>query len=65
MNIHVIPKPHPHCPIPDGHPLYEGYVAADKTDIRRTFQRHQPHAYGDDFDAVERSAHIDLPGEFA
>lgn len=61
MNIHTIPKPHPHCPIPEGHPLYSGYIKAEQTDIRRTFAKH---AVGDDYDDVERSAHLDLMGEF-
>jgi hypothetical protein len=65
MNTMTIPKPYPHCPVPEGHPCFIGYVPAENTDIRRTFQRHQPHAYGDDYDAVERSAHLDLPGGFA
>jgi hypothetical protein len=37
MNIHEIPKPHPYCPIPHGHPCHRGYVPAVQTDIRRTF----------------------------
>jgi len=39
MNIHEIPKPHPHCPIPHGHPCYRGYVPATQTDIRKTWER--------------------------
>lgn len=65
MNILVINKPHPHCEIPEGHPLYAGYIPAERTDIRRTFAKHAPHLVGDDYDHNERTAHLDLPGEFA
>jgi hypothetical protein len=37
MNINTILKPHPHCPIPHGHPCYRGYVPAAQTDIRKTW----------------------------
>lgn len=64
MNTMTIPKPHPHCPIPEGHACHIGYVPAEKTDIRRTWQRCNE-SYGDDYDLTDRSAHLDLPGEFA
>jgi hypothetical protein len=39
MNVNVIQKPLPHCPIPYGHPLFTGFVPAAETDIRKTWQR--------------------------
>lgn len=70
MNITVIRKPAPHCPIPYGHSLYTGFVPADETDITKTWHRHAKFGhkhtqYGDDFDLVERTAHLDMIGEFA
>lgn len=64
MNIIVIQKPAPHCPIPDGHPLYRGYVPSEKTDIRRTWSRHAPIEYGDDYDRVMREDYLSAPGGF-
>lgn len=59
MNITVIQKPLPHCPIPYGHPLHTGYVPAEETKIWRTWER-----YADDYDMNERTAHLDMIGEF-
>ena len=63
MNITVILKPAPHCPIPYGHSLYMGFVPADETDITKTWSRCA--SYGDDYDLTERTSHLDLMGEFA
>lgn len=45
-----------------------GYTQADDTDVAKTWREHTPvhapHQVGDDCDAMERSAHLDLPGEF-
>ncbi len=64
MNVNTIPKPHPHCPIPAEHPAYRGYVKAEQTDIRRTFQRHAPATYGDDYDRVMREDYLSAIGGF-
>lgn len=64
MNVSIILKPYPHCEIPLGHPLHAGYVPAEKTDIRRTFQRHAPNEYGDDYDRVMREDYLSAPGGF-
>lgn len=63
MNISVILKPAPHCPIPRGHPLYNGYEPADETDIRRRFARASDQ-YGDDYDRVMREDWLSAPGGF-
>jgi hypothetical protein len=52
MNINTIPKPHPHCPIPHGHPCYRGYVPAAQTDIRRTWERSAAR-YQDDYELTD------------
>ena len=52
MNIHEIPKPHPHCPIPCGHPCYRGYVPSAQTDIRRTWERSAAR-YQDDYELTD------------
>ena len=63
MNIVVIQKPHPRCEIPEEHPCFTGYVSAEKTDIRRTFQRAAQHL-GDDYDLVTRHDWLSAPGGF-
>lgn len=63
MNIIVINKPAPHCPIPYGHPLFSGFVPSHETDIRRTMARHAPH-YGDDYDRIMRDDWLSAPGGF-
>jgi hypothetical protein len=63
MNITVILKPAPHCPIPYGHSCHRGYVPAEDTDITQTWHKHAQ--YGDDYDLVERTAHLDMMGDFA
>lgn len=64
MNVIVILKPAPHCPIPFGHPLFTGYVSAEETRIERTFRRHAPNKYGDDYDRVTRDDWLSAPGGF-
>lgn len=64
MNIVTIQKPAPHCPIPYGHPLHKGYVPADETKIWETWARCS-RGYADDYDMTERTAHLDMIGEFA
>ena len=64
MNITVILKPAPHCPIPFGHPLYLGFVPTEYTDIRRTWARHAPIEYGDDYDRVMAEDWLSAPGGF-
>jgi len=63
VNIVVIKKPAPHCPIPFGHPLFTGFVPSHETDIRRTIARSAPR-YGDDFDLVNRHDWLSAPGGF-
>jgi hypothetical protein len=63
MNVTVIQKPAPHCPIPFGHPLFAGFVPAKETDIRRTWARSAPQ-YGDDYDRVMRDDWLSAPGGF-
>ena len=66
----------PYSPIPGHHRAFS-WTPADRTDISDTFARwmrehtaddlvprHAPHEYGDDFDANERSSHLDMMGEF-
>jgi hypothetical protein len=66
----------PYCPLPGHHRAFS-WTPSDNTNIADTIARflkehtaddlvpkHAPHAYGDDFDAVERSSHLDLMGEF-
>ena len=64
MNVQVIRKPALHCPIPYGHALYKGYVPHEDTDIRKTWARATQADMLDDFELTERTAHIDLMGEF-
>lgn len=43
------------------------YVPAEHTDIRKTFSDHvsiSPRAIGDDYDDVERGAHLETVGAF-
>lgn len=47
----------PYCPLPITDKR-RGYVTADKTDIRRTFEMHTP-VYGDDYDLVNRQDWLD------
>lgn len=42
IQVVVIAKPHPHCPITFGHPCFRGYVPSGKTNIRRTFALAMP-----------------------
>lgn len=61
MNVNIINKPAPHCPIPEGHELYSGYIAAERTDIRRTWAKainYQP----DDYDRVQREDWLEIGG---
>lgn len=68
MNIIVINKPAPHCPIPFGHPLFNGFVPSSETDVRRTIARATAHAYSDDYDRVYdrviRDDWLSAPGGF-
>lgn len=56
-----------YCPLPITDKR-RAYVPADRTDIAETFRQHAhihvSPAYGDDYDLTERTAWIDLPGEF-
>ena len=61
MNVTVKLKPAPHCEIPLGHPLFAGYVPAERTDIRRTFAKAAPR-YGDDYDLVHQQDWLSAPG---
>ncbi len=61
MNVIVIKKPEPHCPIPYGHPLFAGFVPAEQTDVRRTWARSVA-AYGDDYDTVSRQDWLNVGG---
>jgi len=63
VSIVIIQKPAPHCPIPADHPLFDGYVPAEDTDIRRTWAKAAPR-YGDDFDLVNRHDWLSAPGGF-
>lgn len=63
MNVSIILKPAPHCPIPYGHPLYDGFIPAEDTDIRKRFARAAPQ-YGDDYDRVMRDDYLSAPGGF-
>lgn len=66
----------PFCPLPVHHRAF-AWTPSDRTDVAETFARfrrehtaddlaprHAAHAYGDDYDMNERSAHLDLMGEF-
>ena len=65
----------PYCPLPGHHRAFS-WTPADRTDIAETFARFRRehtaddlvprHAqnYADDYDMNERSAHLDLMGEF-
>lgn len=64
MNINVINKPHPHCEIPYGHPLYSGYIPAEDTNIRQTWKKVAPEHYGDDYDLVISQDWLSAPGGF-
>lgn len=64
MNITTILKPAPHCPIPVGHACHIGYVPAEQTRIERTFAKHAPIPYGDDFDRVNNDDWLSAPGGF-
>lgn len=61
MNTVTWLHPAPYSPLPFNHPA-RAYTKSENTDVRRTIAEHQ---VGDDCDAMERSAHLDLPGEFA
>lgn len=64
MNVTVKLKPAPHCEIPYGHPLFDGYVPAEDTNIRRTFAKAAPQRYGDDYDLVMHQDWLSSPGGF-
>ena len=55
MNVNVIIKPFPHCPIPYGHPLYRGFVPSEHTNIVNTWAK----SLGDDYDLVQRQDWLD------
>jgi len=63
MNIHEIPKPHPHCPIPHGHPCHRGYVPATQTDIRKTWERSADRIQ-DDYELTDALDYLERPGAF-
>lgn len=63
MNIVIIQKPAPHCPIPFGHPLFNGFVPANETNIRHTWAR-SALAYGDDYDLTDNLGYLETPGAF-
>jgi hypothetical protein len=51
--------PAPKCVLPITHPARAH--DKDEPDVRRTWEQH---VVGDDYDAVERSAHLDFIGGF-
>lgn len=61
MNTVTYLYPAPYSPLPITHPAF-GYQSSDHTDIAETFRRHAP--IQDDYELTERTAHIDLMGEF-
>lgn len=60
MNLVTYLYPCPWCPIPLTNRA-RAYIKSDDTNIRRTFAEHQT---GDDYDMNERTAHLDMMGEF-
>ena len=56
-----------YCPLPLTDKR-RAYVNSHHTDIRKTFEQHAPihvsNAYGDDYDLVERTCHMEMKGEF-
>jgi hypothetical protein len=60
----------PYCPLPLTDKR-RAYVNSHDTDISRTLEEHTPirvsevKRYSDDYDMTERTAHLDLMGEFA
>jgi len=64
MNIVTILKPAPHCPIPFGHPCHRGYVPADRTDIRRTWNHGEVGDIRDDYELVEQQDWLSAMGGF-
>ena len=66
MNVIAQAPAAPYCPLP-GHDQRRGYTNADNTDIAETIRQHSPifvSAIQDDYELTERSAHLDLMGEF-
>ena len=62
MSHHIlVDRPHPAC-ILTTHPAR---AHSEETDVAKTWEQHMPIHYGDDYDLVERSAHLDMIGEFA
>ena len=70
MNIVTYLYPAPWSPLPLHHPA-RAYVPADQTTpehLAEVFRQHAPilaRDIVDDYDLTERSAHLDLMGEFA
>jgi hypothetical protein len=60
---------HNYCPLPITD-RRRAYVSSHDTDISETIRRHAPilvsaiGQYGDDYDLTERTAHLDMMGEF-
>jgi hypothetical protein len=60
----------PYCPLPLTDKR-RAYVNSHDTNISRTLEEHAPirvsevKRYGDDYDLTERTAHLDMIGEFA
>jgi hypothetical protein len=58
-----------YCPLPITD-RRRAYVSSHHTDIAETIRRHAPILvssivqYGDDYDLTERTAHLDMAGEF-
>lgn len=62
MNVTITLKPAPHCQIPFGHPLHRGYVPAEHTDIRKTFERAGEYSLLDDYDFTTRTDYLAVIG---
>lgn len=63
MKALIVEKPFPACILRSGDPARDH----SPHDVAETFARNMPPIQyrPDDYDLTERSAHLDLPGEFA
>lgn len=68
MNNVTYLHPAPWSPLPLTHPA-RAYTSAENTNVAETIAafrlQHSPIQYGDDYDAVERTAHLDMMMEFS
>ena len=62
MNHVLVSHPLPAC-ILTTHPA-RAYIDPSETNVAKTWAQHTPVQYGDDYDAVERSAYLETPGAF-